>query len=380
MKQIEIPLTQKVKKVGRGNLDVTFLVLVLLILTFGLIMLFSASYAYAYYNENDSFYYIKRQLIFAAGGVIAMIVASHMDYRNWMNLAEPVLGVTLGLLVIVLFCPEINGVHRWIPLGFTTFQPSEIAKFAIVLMFAKMITLYGERLNQMRIMLRFLIVLGIVVILMVLEPHLSGTILIISIAGIMLFIGGLNGKWIALAGGLAVSVVAAAIMIPGVVEYARGRLEYWLDPFADTQGLGYQTIQSLLAIGSGGVMGLGLGNSRQKYLYVPEPQNDFIFSIVCEELGLVGAAIVVILFALLVWRGYVIAIRAKDKFGSMLAVGLTTQVGLQALLNVAVVTNTIPNTGISLPFFSYGGTALMMLLAQMGVILSVSRRANMEKQ
>ena len=380
MKQIEIPLTQKVKKVGRGNLDVTFLVLVLLILTFGLIMLFSASYAYAYYNENDSFYYIKRQLIFAAGGVIAMIVASHMDYRNWMNLAEPVLGVTLGLLVIVLFCPEINGVHRWIPLGFTTFQPSEIAKFAIVLMFAKMITLYGDRLNQMRIMLRFLIVLGIVVILMVLEPHLSGTILIISIAGIMLFIGGLNGKWIALAGGLAVSVVAAAIMIPGVVEYARGRLEYWLDPFADTQGLGYQTIQSLLAIGSGGVMGLGLGNSRQKYLYVPEPQNDFIFSIVCEELGLVGAAIVVILFALLVWRGYVIAIRAKDKFGSMLAVGLTTQVGLQALLNVAVVTNTIPNTGISLPFFSYGGTALMMLLAQMGVILSVSRRANMEKQ
>ncbi|MBQ3241985.1 MAG: putative lipid II flippase FtsW [Oscillospiraceae bacterium] len=380
MKQIEIPLTQKVKKVGRGNLDVTFLVLVLLILTFGLIMLFSASYAYAYYHENDSFYYIKRQLIFAAGGVIAMIVASHMDYRNWMNLAEPVLGVTLGLLVIVLFCPEINGVHRWIPLGFTTFQPSEIAKFAIVLMFAKMITLYGERLNQMRIMLRFLIVLGIVVILMVLEPHLSGTILIISIAGIMLFIGGLNGRWIAVAGGLAVSVVAAAIMIPGVVEYARGRLEYWLDPFADTQGLGYQTIQSLLAIGSGGVMGLGLGNSRQKYLYVPEPQNDFIFSIVCEELGLVGAAIVVILFALLVWRGYVIAIRAKDKFGSMLAVGLTTQVGLQALLNVAVVTNTIPNTGISLPFFSYGGTALMMLLAQMGVILSVSRRANMEKQ
>ncbi|MBQ1237157.1 MAG: putative lipid II flippase FtsW [Oscillospiraceae bacterium] len=380
MKQIEIPLTQKVKKVGRGNLDVTFLVLVLLILTFGLIMLFSASYAYAYYHENDSFYYIKRQLIFAAGGVIAMIVASHMDYRNWMNLAEPVLGVTLGLLVIVLFCPEINGVHRWIPLGFTTFQPSEIAKFAIVLMFAKMITLYGDRLNQMRIMLRFLIVLGIVVILMVLEPHLSGTILIISIAGIMLFIGGLNGKWIAVAGGLAVSVVAAAIMIPGVVEYARGRLEYWLDPFADTQGLGYQTIQSLLAIGSGGVMGLGLGNSRQKYLYVPEPQNDFIFSIVCEELGLVGAAIVVILFALLVWRGYVIAIRAKDKFGSMLAVGLTTQVGLQALLNVAVVTNTIPNTGISLPFFSYGGTALMMLLAQMGVILSVSRRANMEKQ
>ena len=380
MKEFALPAVKKVKKTGRGNLDVTFLVLVLLILTFGLIMLFSASYAYAYYYENDSFYYIKRQMIFATGGVIAMLVASHMDYRHWMTYAEPILGVTLGLLVIVLFCPEINGVHRWIPLGFTTFQPSEIAKFAIVVMFAKMITLYGERMNQVRIMMRFLIVLGMVVALMVLEPHLSGTILIIAIAATMLFIGGLNGRWMAVAVGLGITVVAAAIMIPGVVEYARGRLEYWLDPFADTQGLGYQTIQSLLAIGSGGVMGLGLGNSRQKYLYVPEPQNDFIFSIVCEELGLVGAAIVVILFALLVWRGYVIAMRAKDKFGSMLAVGLTTQVGLQALLNVAVVTNTIPNTGISLPFFSYGGTALLMLLAEMGVILSVSRRATMEKQ
>ena len=380
MKEFALPAVKKVKKTGRGNLDVTFLVLVLLILTFGLIMLFSASYAYAYYYENDSFYYIKRQMIFATGGVIAMLVASHMDYRHWMTYAEPILGVTLGLLVIVLFCPEINGVHRWIPLGFTTFQPSEIAKFAIVVMFAKMITLYGERMNQIRIMMRFLVVLGMVVALMVFEPHLSGTILIIAIAATMLFIGGLNGRWMAVAVGLGVTVVAAAIMIPGVVEYARGRLEYWLDPFADTQGLGYQTIQSLLAIGSGGVMGLGLGNSRQKYLYVPEPQNDFIFSIVCEELGLVGAAIVVILFALLVWRGYVIAMRAKDKFGSMLAVGLTTQVGLQALLNVAVVTNTIPNTGISLPFFSYGGTALLMLLAEMGVILSVSRRATMEKQ
>ena len=380
MKEFALPAVKKVKKTGRGNLDVTFLVLVLLILTFGLIMLFSASYAYAYYYENDSFYYIKRQMIFATGGVIAMLVASHMDYRHWMTYAEPILGVTLGLLVIVLFCPEINGVHRWIPLGFTTFQPSEIAKFAIVVMFAKMITLYGERMNQIRIMMRFLVVLGMVVALMVFEPHLSGTILIIAIAATMLFVGGLNGRWMAVAVGFGITVVVAAIMIPGVVEYARGRLEYWLDPFADTQGLGYQTIQSLLAIGSGGVMGLGLGNSRQKYLYVPEPQNDFIFSIVCEELGLVGAAIVVILFALLVWRGYVIAMRAKDKFGSMLAVGLTTQVGLQALLNVAVVTNTIPNTGISLPFFSYGGTALLMLLAEMGVILSVSRRATMEKQ
>lgn len=373
---------KKKRPTGRGNLDVTFLVLVLLLLTFGLIMLFSASYAYAYYNDNDSFYYIKRQLVFAIAGIVAMIVASHFDYRFWQKLAFPVMGVAVVLLIIVLFLPKIAGVHRWIAIGnIITFQPSEIAKFAIVVMFAKMVTGYGEKMKTLRYgIVPFLIVLGIIAGLMMMEPHLSGTVLIATIGVVMMFVGGVDLKWFALGVGVLAAGIVVVVMIPGVIQYAQARLEYWLDPFSDPQGLGFQTIQSLLAIGSGGVMGLGLGNSRQKYLYVPEPQNDFVFSIVCEELGLVGAAIIVILFALLVWRGYVIAIRAQDKFGTMLAVGLTTQVGLQALLNIAVVTNTIPNTGISLPFFSYGGTALMMLLAQMGVILSVSRRAALEKQ
>lgn len=373
---------KKKRPTGRGNLDVTFLVLVLLLLTFGLIMLFSASYAYAYYNDNDSFYYIKRQLVFAIAGIVAMIVASHFDYRFWQKLAFPVMGVAVVLLIIVLFLPKIAGVHRWIAIGnIITFQPSEIAKFAIVVMFAKMVTGYGEKMKTLRYgIVPFLIVLGIIAGLMMMEPHLSGTVLIATIGVVMMFVGGVDLKWFALGVGVLAAGIVVVVMIPGVIQYAQARLEYWLDPFSDPQGLGFQTIQSLLAIGSGGVMGLGLGNSRQKYLYVPEPQNDFVFSIVCEELGLVGAAIIVILFTLLVWRGYVIAIRAQDKFGTMLAVGLTTQVGLQALLNIAVVTNTIPNTGISLPFFSYGGTALMMLLAQMGVILSVSRRAALEKQ
>lgn len=373
---------KKKRPTGRGNLDVTFLVLVLLLLTFGLIMLFSASYAYAYYNDNDSFYYIKRQLVFAIAGIVAMIVASHFDYRFWQKLALPVMGVAVVLLIIVLFLPKIAGVHRWIAIGnIITFQPSEIAKFAIVVMFAKMVTGYGDKMKTLRYgIVPFLIVLGIIAGLMMMEPHLSGTVLIATIGAVMMFVGGVDLKWFALGVGVLAAGIVVVVMIPGVIQYAQARLEYWLDPFSDPQGLGFQTIQSLLAIGSGGVMGLGLGNSRQKYLYVPEPQNDFVFSIVCEELGLVGAAIIVILFALLVWRGYVIAIRAQDKFGTMLAVGLTTQVGLQALLNIAVVTNTIPNTGISLPFFSYGGTALMMLLAQMGVILSVSRRAALEKQ
>mgnify|MGYP005765584461 CR=1 FL=1 len=365
---------------GRGNMDVTFLVLVLLLLTFGLIMLFSATYAHAYYHKNDSFYYIKKQMIFAVAGIVAMIVAANFDYRYWQKLAVPVMGVAILLLIVVLFMPKIAGVHRWIPIGnLTTFQPSEIAKFAVVILFAKMVTMYGDKMKTLRYgILPFMIVLGVIAGLMVLEPHLSGTILIVTIGVVMMFVGGVDLKWFALGVGLLAAGIVVVVMIPGIIEYAQSRLEYWLDPFADPQGKGFQTIQSLLAIGSGGVM--GLGNSRQKYLYIPEPQNDFVFSIVCEELGLVGASIIVILFALLVWRGYVIAIRAKDKFGTMLAVGLTTQVGLQALLNIAVVTNTIPNTGISLPFFSYGGTALMILLAQMGVILSVSRRAALEKQ
>jgi len=170
------------------------------------------------------------------------------------------------------------------------------------------------------------------------------------------------------------------IITPGLVEYAMSRVQYWINPFSDMRGKGYQTIQSLYAIGSGGFFGLGFGMSRQKHLYIPEPQNDFIFAIVCEELGFIGAAIIIILFVLLVWRGLVIAVRCRDKFGSMLAVGLTAQVGLQTILNIAVVTNSIPNTGISLPFFSAGGTALMMLLFQMGIILSVSRNANLEKE
>jgi len=222
-------------------------------------------------------------------------------------------------------------------------------------------------------------VLGVIVVLMMLEPHLSGTILILAIGSIMMIVGGANMKWFLAAAVAGIALLAVIVMIPGVIGYAASRLEYWIDPWSDPQGKGFQTIQSLYAIGSGGLMGLGIGNSRQKYLYLPEPQNDFIFSIVCEELGFVGAALIILLFALLVWRGFVIGMRCKDRFGSLVAVGLTAQVGIQAILNIMVVTNTIPNTGISLPFFSYGGTSLVMLLCQMGVVLAISRQTTLEK-
>ena len=359
--------------------DIPFLLILLLLLSYGLIMLFSAGYAVALYRRGDAYTYIRPQLLFAALGVLAMYAASLVDYHVWHKLAWPMLGISLLLLAIVLFMPEYNGCKRWIVLpGLGTLQPSEIAKFAVVLVFAHIISLNHDRMQTFATgVLPFMVILGAVTVLMLLEPHLSGTLLILGIGAVLMFVGGTGLKWFALAGIAGAGAIAAAVvLLPELVPYAMGRLSSWRDPFADPLGAGHQTIQSLYAIASGGAAGLGLGNSRQKYLYVPEPQNDFIFSILCEELGFVGAALTVVLFLLLFLRGMSIAVRARDKFGALLAVGFVVQVVLQAVLNIAVVTNTIPNTGISLPFFSSGGTSLMMLLGEMGIVLSVSRQAD----
>lgn len=363
-----------------GSMDYTFMMLVLVLLGVGLIMMFSASYPTALAEVGDSFYYIKRQLVFAIIGVIAMLVASRIPFQILHRFALLLYGFSLILLVIVLLLPRVNGVRRWINLGPFSFQPSEIAKFAIIVLFAHLISMNYEKMKDPRYGIwPFLALLGLVSMLMILEPHLSGTILILSIGVVMMFVGGADMKWFFMGGVAAIVLVAAVALIPGVVPYAMDRLEFWSNPWKDPRGKGYQTCQSLLAIGSGGLFGVGIGNSRQKHLYLPEPQNDFVFSIVCEELGLVGATLIILVFVLLVWRGYVIAMRCRDRFGSMLAIGLITQVAIQAILNIAVVTNTIPNTGISLPFFSYGGTSLIMLLGQMGFVLSVSRQTSLEK-
>lgn len=360
-------------------LDLPFLILLLLLLAYGLIMLFSAGYAVALYRRGDAYTYIRPQLLFAALGVTAMYAASLVDYHIWHKLAWPLMGVSLVLLTIVLFMPEYNGCKRWLVLpGLGTLQPSEIAKFSVVLVFSHIISLNHDRMKTFSTgVLPFGIILGAVTVLMLLEPHLSGTLLILGIGAVLMFVGGTGLKWFGLAGGLGLAGIAAAVvLLPELVPYAADRLSSWRDPFADPLGEGHQTIQSLYAIASGGAAGLGLGNSRQKYLYVPEPQNDFIFSILCEELGFVGAALVILLFLLLLLRGMSIAVRARDKFGALLVVGFVVQVIMQAVLNIAVVTNTIPNTGISLPFFSSGGTSLMMLLGEMGIVLSVSRQAD----
>lgn len=370
-------------RIKTGRIDVVFLLLVLSLLTIGLVMLFSASYANAYYYQGgDSLYYISRQLLFAIVGTSAMFVAAFFDYHHFQRMSLLLMGGSLALLVIVRILPaNEDGFHRWIRIGdLFSFQPSEIAKFALVVLFAHMLSQNYKRLNTFRYgILPYAVILGIMSILLVLEPHLSATILILGIGAIMMFVAGVDIKWFLMAGA-AVVLAFIAIVFSGVIGYSNDRITYWLHPEEDPLNKGFQTLQSLYAIGSGGLLGVGIGNSRQKYLYLPEVQNDFVFSIVGEELGFIGASLIVILFALLIWRGFVIAGRAKDRFGMLLAVGLTAQVGLQAFFNIAVVTNTIPNTGISLPFFSYGGTSLMMLLGEMGVILSVSRQSAVIKE
>ena len=315
--------------------DVPFLVVLLALLSYGLIMLFSAGYAVALYRRGDAYTYIRPQLLFAALGAAAMYAASLVDYHVWHKLAWPVMGLSLILLVVVLFMPEYNGCKRWIVLpGLGTLQPSEIAKFAVVLVFSHIISLNHDRMHSFAGgVLPFGLILGVVTVLMLLEPHLSGTLLILSIGAVLMFVGGTGLQWFGLAGGLGAGAIAAAVLaLPELVPYATDRLASWRDPFADPLGEGHQTIQSLYAIASGGLAGLGLGNSRQKYLYVPEPQNDFIFSILCEELGFIGAALAVALFLALLLRGMSIAMRARDKFGALLAVGFVVQVVLQAVL------------------------------------------------
>ena len=364
--------------------DGPFLILVLVLVVFGLLMLYSASYVAGIYRFNDSFHFFSSQLLFAVLGVVAMYVVSYVDYRLLRNFAWPAMVATWGLLVIVLFMEPINNAKRWIYLGTVgTFQPSEVAKFAVILLFSHLIALNYKSMESKNLktsftfgVTPFVIVLIPVVLLLLLEPHLSATVIICLMAVVMMFVGGTALKWFVAGGILAMACLSTAfVFLKELVPYVTVRLQTWQDPFSDASVAGHQTIQSLLAVGSGGWRGLGLGNSRQKHLYVPEPQNDFIFSIICEELGFIGAVLVIVLFVALLVRGTGIAMRARDRFGTMMVTGIMAQVMLQATLNIAVVTNTIPNTGISLPFFSYGGTSLLMLLGEMGIVLSVSRRS-----
>ncbi|MDP4152653.1 MAG: putative lipid II flippase FtsW [Bacillota bacterium] len=364
---------------NKAFIDLPFLIIVIVLLFAGLIVMFSASHANAYYRYGDSYYFIKKQFVFALVGIVAMAVTTNFATPKLLHkFALPTLGISIVLLALVPFIGRtINDARRWIYIGPLSIQPSEIAKIGVILSFAYMITRNQKRMKTFKYgILPYGVILGIITVLLYLEPHNSATIITITLGAILIIVGGANLGWFASFGGIAAAGIALAILGTG---HGMTRIRIWLDPYVDPQGKGFQTIQSLIAVGSGGLFGLGLGKSRQKYLYIPEPQNDFVFSIAAEELGFVGAVLIVLLFALLIWRGFVIALRAPDRFSGLVVIGFTSKVALQALLNIMVVTNLVPNTGISLPFFSYGGTALVLQMAEMGIILSISRYARLVK-
>ena len=366
-----------------GGFDIPFFAIVMALLTVGLIMLFSASYPYALQKYDNSYHFFIRQFIFAFLGIVVMLFVSKVNYKFLKLATVPLLVVTIGLLLLVLvFHTNVpGGFKRWIPLGPITFQPSDVAKFTITLTLASYFAKYGQYIKKFKYGLVYPgAIIAVFCCLIYLEHHLSCTILMFCIGASIMFCAGTNWKLFAGGGGLIAAVVAVVIMFPDVLmNYAGNRVQAWLDKSFEPLGARWQTNNSLYAIGSGGFFGTGLGNSKQKYLYVSEPQNDFIFSIVCEELGFVGATVIIILFGLLFVRGIMIAMQCKDKFGSFIVIGIVCQVAAQTILNIMVVTDTIPNTGISLPFFSYGGTALLMLLFEMGVVLSISRKSNQKK-
>ncbi len=368
----------------RGGMDMPFFFLVILLLVIGMVMMFSASYAYAYYTMGDSYYYLSRQALFAVVGVALMIGVSFFDYHHLHRLALIVLAIAFGLLVLVLFMPAVNQVHRWINLGIFSFQASEVLKFAIILFYAHWASIYFEKMDTFKHGVLPAIAIAVPsIILLIMEPHYSCIVIITLLLAVMMWCSGVRARWFAIGIGVVVSAFLI-LQVTGLLKYAMERLKGWgmaleTDLSADMQNLVWQTKNSLYAIGSGGLTGMGIGQSRQKYLYLPEPQNDFVFAVVIEELGLIGGIIILALFALLVGRGIMVSLRAKDRFGMLLGVGLTAQVGLQVVLNILVITDTLPNTGISLPFFSYGGSSLLMLLAQMGIVLSISRSANINK-
>jgi len=374
-----------------SRVDLTFLALIIIMLVIGVAMLYSASYPYAYYfNEGNGEFYLLNQLKWAVFGFVLMFAASCIPPRyfyksKWMVF---IFVFQFLLLVAVYAMPAKNGVHRWIIIGGFQFQPSEITKFAVILFCAWWCTRYKDYMNEALIgMMVPAFPVFLCIGLVAFERHASCAILLVLIFVTMMFMGGSHIGWFIALG----VVVGAAVLlfssnldslskIPVFGGVFADRFGVYFDPFIDPQGKGWQNIQGLYAIASGGLLGQGISNSRQKYLYVSEPQNDFIFSVVAEELGFVGSVGILLLFAVIVWRGFTIAMSNPDRFQKLVGIGITAQIGWQVILNIAVVTKVVPNTGISLPFFSYGGTSLAMLMMEVGVLLAISRTSHLKKE
>lgn len=382
---IRLPEKKKPKKEVPGHVDAPFVVLTLLLLAVGLICLYSASYPLAYSKYGNSLYFVIRQGIFAVAGVVGMFVISRMNYHKFHYWAVPFLIGSL-LLMATIKVPglssmwkTINQATRWMQIGPIQLQPSEICKAAVIVSFSSMAAMFGKKkMHTLKWgILPFMGIIGLIAVLLYFERHLSGTLIIAAIGMMIIFLAGANMAWFFAGGG---AVVVAAVIYVIKNPYALTRFKVWLDPFIDPLNKGFQGSQSLITIGSGGLWGVGLGQGTQKHLFLPEPTNDFIFPTICEELGLVGATMILLLFAGLVLRGYYIALRCDNRFGTLLAAGVTTHLAIQVIMNLFVVTGIMPITGASLPFFSYGGTALLILLGEVGILLSVSRRLPAPKE
>jgi cell division protein FtsW len=360
--------------------DFWIFISVLILLSIGIIMVLSASMPTAYNLTNDVYSIFKKQILLALVGLIAMFTAANFDYRKLARLSPLLLIASIALLVLVLIPgigQEIKNTWRWIDLKLFRFQPSELAKFSIILFFSYSLSQKKASMDSfIKGFLPYIFLLGIFAELLRREPHYSCLIIVLMVASIVLFCGGAKIWHFLIVGIPGIAVITVLIIFE---EYARARVLSFLDPWKDLQGDGWQAVQSLYAIGSGGIFGRGLGKSLQKFLYIPEPHNDFIFSVLAEELGFIGALTVMMLFLVFLWRGIMVAVNAPDRFGSLLAVGITSLIGVQSLLNIAVVTSSVPPTGVSLPFFSAGGTSLVLFMTEVGILLNISKYSSYKR-
>ena len=380
---------KKISKFANNQFDFILCITVLLLLALGIIMVLSASAPSALSTTGNSYTYVKKQLLFAIAGLFVMFFLSKVDYRFYKKYYWYIYFISWLVLLLVAVPGlgySVKGATRWIKIGGFQFQPSEITKIGMIIFFGGYLSDHKDELQQLG--KGFIKPLAFLVppigILYLVQNHLSVSLVIAIVVIVMMFMAGTRLKYFVIVGVAGIVLVSCAIGIAGMKQstddqqksFRLDRIATYFDPWADPQGTGYQTVQSLYAIGSGGMFGLGLGNSKQKYLYIPEPHNDFIFSILAEELGFFGCMLVIVLFAIFIWRGILISMKANDLFGSTIAIGITTMIAVQAIINIAVVTGTVPTTGMSLPFFSYGGTALLLLLANVGILLNISRSSS----
>lgn len=359
--------------------DFTLLLTVLALVVIGIIMVFSSSHYYALSKMNDSYHFLKRELMWAGLGLLGMFFAMNFDYWKYKKIAPYAYMLSIILLILVLtpLGIEFNGAQRWLGVGGFTIMPGEVAKICGIIFAATYLSRKPEKIKDFfKGVVPSLMIIGIYFALIILQPNLSTALTISVIIASMMFVTGMRWLHVSMMGLGGVLLVAIMIML---APYRIKRLTGFLDPFADPQGAGYQVIQSLYALGTGGLFGVGLGKSVQKYLYIPEPQNDFIFAIIGEELGFIGCVTVILLFLLLIWRGVRIAINAPDLFSCLLATGITSMVAVQVIINIAVATSSMPVTGIPLPFISWGGNSLAIFMSAMGVLLNISRYSNLDR-